>query len=143
MADITLTIGAHLQAWRPASMLPRWTAQPYSPRWTVTGGLMINRSVLTTEYLSYPVTFISGGVSQNPTADTVQFAFMPNPANANPGTGDWHNGVWSTTSVPTYIAQILVGPGGYTPGAGLYNVWIKITDNPEIPIQQIDTLQLT
>ena len=106
---------------------------------------MITRSSLTTEYLAYPVTFISGGTTQNPTADVVQFALMPNPANANPGVSDWHLGSWSTTSTPTYIAQILIGPGtgGYNPGPGLYNVWIKITDNPETPTQMIDTLQLT
>lgn len=106
---------------------------------------MITRSVLDTQYLPYPVAFIIGGVAQNPTSDTVQFAFMPNPANQNPGTSDWHTGTWITTSTGTYMAQILIGPAntGTPLTVGLYNVWIKITDNPEIPIEQIDLLTIT
>lgn len=109
---------------------------------------MITRSVLDTEYLVYPVALVVGGVVINPTADVVQFAFMPNPANANPGVSDWHNGSWVTTTTGGYQAQILVGPanGGVTPGGGatgLYNVWIKITDSPEVPVRQIDLLSIT
>lgn len=108
---------------------------------------MITRSVLDTEYLVYPVAFVIGGVAQNPTGDPVAFAFMPNPANANPGVSDWHNGTWVTSGTGTYFAQILVGPanGGIQPaptGTGLWNVWIKITDSPEIPIRIVDLLQL-
>lgn len=106
---------------------------------------MITRSILDTEYLTYPVAFVIGGVAQNPTGDPVAFAFMPNPANAAPGVGDWHTGHWISTGTGTYQAQVLVGPanGGVSLAAGLYNVWIMITDNPEIPIEQIDLLRLT
>lgn len=108
---------------------------------------MITRSTLDTEYLTYPVSFIIGGVSQNPTGDTVAFAFMPNPANTDPGVSDWHTGQWITTGTGTYQAQILLGPanGGLIPapaGPGLWNVWVRITDNPEVPVQMIDLLQL-
>jgi hypothetical protein len=103
---------------------------------------MVTRSVLDTENLAYPVLAVVGGVSYNPTADAVQFAFMPQPANANPGTSDWHAGTWATTATGTYLAQVLVGPanGGVTVASGVYNVWIKITDSPEVPVRQIDVL---
>lgn len=105
---------------------------------------MITRSVLDTEYLTYPVAFVIGGVAQNPTADPVAFALMPNPVNANPTVSDWHTGQWISSGTGTYSAQVLVGPanGGVNPGVGLYNVWIRITDNPEVPIQLIDVLSL-
>lgn len=105
---------------------------------------MITRSVLDTEYLVYPVAFVIGGVAQNPTGDPVAFAFMPSPANANPGVTDWKTGTWITTGTGTYMAQVLVGPanGGTPLPVGTYNVWIRITDMPEVPIQQIDLLSI-
>lgn len=105
---------------------------------------MITRSVLDTENLAYPVQAVVGGVTYNPTADVVQFAFMPQPANANPGLSDWHTGSWATTGSITYLAQVLVGPAnsGVSLVAGVYNVWIKITDSPEVPVRQIDVLTI-
>lgn len=105
---------------------------------------MITRSVLDTEWLSYPVKLVVGGVTINPTGDPVAFALMPNPANTNPGSGDWHTGSWTTTGTGTYEAQILIGPanGGIPVTVGLYNVWIRITDSPEVPIWIIDLLDV-
>jgi hypothetical protein len=109
---------------------------------------MITRSVLDTDYLAYPVVIIGvAGTRINPTGDAVQFAFMPNPANANPGSGDWHTGTWYTGANGSYYAQILVGPAnsGVVPqpaGSGLWNVWIKVTDSAQVPVWQQDTLQL-
>lgn len=109
---------------------------------------MIIRSVLDTDYLAYPVLIIgANGQRLNPTGDVVQFAFMPNPANANPGVSDWHTGSWFTSTNSSYYAQVLLGPanGGVVPaptGTGLWNVWIKVTDSPQVPIWQVDTLQL-
>lgn len=106
------------------------------------------RSVLDTDYLAFPVAIIgAAGQPLNPTADAVSFAFMPSPANANPGVSDWHTGSWFTTTNGGYEAQILVGPanGGVVPqpaGPGLWNVWIKVADNPQVPIWQIGMLQL-
>jgi hypothetical protein len=105
---------------------------------------VITRSVLDTEYLPYPVQFVIGGTAQNPTGDPVAFAFMPNPANQDPGSGDWHTGSWVTTGTGTYMAQVLVGPsnGGVALAVGLYNVWLRITDSPEIPVEQVDLLSI-
>lgn len=109
---------------------------------------MITRSVLDTDYLPYPVVIIGpAGTRLNPTTDTVAFAFMPSPGNANPGVSDWHTGSWYTGNNGTYYAQILVGPdnSGVVPvpaGPGLWNVWIKVTATPQVPTWQVDTLQL-
>lgn len=128
---------------------PVFTIGPAATNWRINTGAgasqMVTRSTLDTEYLPYPVNAILGGVPYNPTADAVAFAFMPQPANNNPGSGDWHTGTWATTGSNTYTAQILVGPAnnGTPLAVGIYNVWIKITDNPEVPIIQIDTLTIT
>lgn len=105
---------------------------------------MITRSALDTRYLAYPVDYVVGGTVRNPSADPVAFAFMPNPADASPGSGDWHTGSWIATTSGTYAAQILLGPnnGGLVLTAGVYNVWIRITDSPEVPVEQIDLLQI-
>lgn len=108
---------------------------------------MITRSVLDTEYLAFPVALTVGGTPINPTTDAVAFAFMPSPANADPATGDWHTASWTTTGNGGYLAQVLVGPasGGVVPapaGAGLWNVWIKVTDNPQVPVWLAGTLKL-
>ena len=105
---------------------------------------MIIRSALDTRYLAYPVDYVVGGTIQNPSADPVAFAFMPNPPSASPGVSDWHTGSWITTTSGIYAAQILLGPanGGYVLPVGTYNVWIRITDNPEVPVEQIDLLQI-
>lgn len=106
---------------------------------------MITRSVLDTEYVSFPVELVVNGNVINPTGDVVQFAFMPSPADANPASGDWHTGSWYTPTPGKYGAQILVGPlnGGIVLASGLYNVWIKITDNPEVPVRVLDLLNIT
>ncbi len=127
---------------------PVFTIGPAATNWRINTGpgatQMVTRSVLDTEYLTYPVQAIVGGLPYNPTADVVQFAFMPQPANTNPSTGDWHTGTWVTTGTNTYLAQILVGPaaGGTPVTTGIYNTWIKITDNPEVPVAQIDVLTI-
>lgn len=129
--QIVFTIGDAAQNWRINDFAG-----------TVTG--VISRSVLDTENLAYPVQAVIGGASYNPTGDVVQFAFMPQPANANPGVSDWHTGSWATTGSSIYMAQVLVGPAnsGVVLTSGVYNVWIKITDNPEVPVQQIDALTI-
>jgi hypothetical protein len=86
-------------------------------------------------YIKVPVTAKLAGVVLNPTSDVVQMAFSL--VGSDPST--WYAAVWetdSTTTPPTYLARILVGPGGAT-GAlalGTYNIWVKVTDNPEIPV---------
>lgn len=96
----------------------------------------IGMSHLSTEYVLVPISAVKAGVSYNPTGDVVQFAFMPT-ATQVPQVSDWVAGSWD--SVPTdviypYVAKCLIGPGGTVLGIGTYIIYLKITDNPEIPV---------
>jgi len=101
---------------------------------------VIRQSTLSLQYVTAQITVQAG----NPTADTVQFAFTT--AGADPQPSDWKTGSWATvTGLPTgvYVAQCLVGPSGAVQlTAGTYQVWVKITDSPEIPVLQAGTLQI-
>lgn len=100
-------------------------------------------SSLSTEYVQVPVAATAAGVAINPTTDVVQFAFM---ATGSPGTTDWKLGSWQTIAPNTYLAQCLVGPGsgGVPLTAGTtYSIWIKVTDNPEVPVRQVGLLKIT
>lgn len=91
-------------------------------------------SSLSLQYVKVPVTATLAGVAVNPTADVVQMAFP------TPGTPPvtWYTAAWetdSTASVPVYLARTTIGPGGTAALApGTYEIWVKVTDNPEIPV---------
>lgn len=92
------------------------------------------------ENLRFPVFADSGGQPYNPTADPVAVAFMTAP-NTKPASGDWKTGSWDTTVIGTYVATVLVGPGGAaTLAPGSYYAWVRITDNPEIIVREVGEL---
>jgi hypothetical protein len=72
-------------------------------------------------------------------------AFMQN--DAEPGSGDWHIGVWDTDDTgtePIYEARCLVGPSSavvLTDGA--YRVWVKVADVPEVVVKRTGRLVVT
>jgi hypothetical protein len=106
---------------------------------TFPGALILSR--LSTEYVLVPVNAIFNGAVFNPTADTVQFGFTTG-YGSTPST--FVTGSWDSNAVQGswYNAKCLVGPGagGTALTAGTYTVWVKITDNPEIPVKQSGTL---
>lgn len=70
------------------------------------------------------------GLPYNPTSKTVQLAFPV--SGQAPAT--WVDGTWETTP-SQYLARALVGPGGAIQlDPGTYDVYVKITDDPEIPV---------
>jgi hypothetical protein len=86
---------------------------------------------------------VQNGAPYDPTADTVQMAFLAD--GIDPLTGDWKNAAWETTlatgGATLYLARTLVGPAGViTLAKGHYRVWVKIQDNPEIPVLTSDIL---
>ncbi len=98
-------------------------------------------SALDTRHIQVPVAAFVGGTWINPTADVTQMAFLP--IGSTPGTSDWHTGSWDTTPSGAYVAQVLVGPtGGVALTRGTYAVWVKVVDNPEIPVAQTGTLTI-
>lgn len=103
-------------------------------------------SALSTEYVEVPVRATSGGLPYNPTADAVQMAFIA--GWTEPQNSDWQPASWAWTTPVTgtwYAAQCLVGPqnGGFDLAIGTYNVWVKITDNPAVPVRNTGTLTIT
>lgn len=101
-------------------------------------------SSLATEYVQVPVAVTIAGAPYNPTGDAVFMQFVPASGNQEPS-GTWNSGNWVTTAQNTYIAQCLVGPanGGVSLTPGAYVVWVKIVDNPEVPVQPAGTLAIT
>lgn len=127
---ITALVGPLQRKWR------------FSPPMLTTGesGSIVNLSVLSRVYLQVPVTVTAAGVAYNPTSDVVAFAF-PTPGAAPSA---WTAGSWDTSISGGPVAQILVGPGGtVTLAKGRYTVWVKVTDNPEIPVEEVGLLNVT
>lgn len=100
-------------------------------------------STATKQYVWVDVAATKAGLVYNPTADTVQMAFVA--AGTTPVSGDFKSAVWDTDAAHgIYSAGCVVGPGGTTTlSAGVYRVWVKVTDSPEIPIQEAGTLVIT
>jgi hypothetical protein len=96
------------------------------------------------EYVRVPVEATNNGLVVNPTADTVEMAFPA--VTVDPAGGDWKAATWETDSTGTpvrYWARCLVGPGGtVTLAVGLYDVWVRITDAPEIPVKKSGQLEV-
>jgi hypothetical protein len=95
-------------------------------------------STLTLEYVRVPVQATENGMLVDISGDSVQMAF-PLTGLAPIGV-DWKGASWETDPTVTpnvYYARCLVGPGGAVVlAAGMYDVWLKVTDNPEVPIRK-------
>ena len=94
---------------------------------------------LSLQYLGVPVTATTiSGAAYNPTGLAVQMAFLPQ-ATQSPGSGDWQAAIWGTNTanvLQPYAAFCLIGPGGTIQlGIGTYVIWVKVTGDPEIPVQ--------
>lgn len=105
----------------------------------------ISVSHLSLQYVGVPVKAeLLTGVPFNPTGDPVYMAFMPQ-ATQVPQNTDWQTAIWATRPgniLEPYAAACLVGPGGTIQlGIGTYVIYVRVQDNPEIPILQA-SLQL-
>jgi len=106
--------------------------------------LSLTISSLSTVFIQIPVRAFMEGQPYNPTGDDVAMAFTT--GWTDPGSGDWHTASWTTGELgETYLAQLLVGPGagGLALGVGTYSIWLKVTDNPEVPVMQPGQLTIT
>lgn len=91
------------------------------------------------EYVPVPVTFRSEGVFVDPTDDVVEMAFVPFDV-AEPSSSDWNTASWETAA-GVYLARCLVGPAGAVQlDAGRYRIFIRVSDNPEIPVKVSPTI---
>ena len=102
----------------------------------------VTMSALSTQFIQVPVQATIGGLPYDPSSDAVAMAFMT--GGLRPSTGDWHAGSWSATAQGIHLAQCLVGPknGGTALAAATYQVWLMITDSPEVPVIAAGSLQV-
>ena len=123
-----------------------WSAGAARSAWEAGAVASYSQSVLSTQYVQIPVTaFGTAGTVYNPTGDTVQFAFTPATYPVTEPSA-WLSGSWVTFPGPAYWAQCLTGPGTAAATAltiGTWQVWVKITDNPEVPVLQPSLLTIT
>lgn len=99
---------------------------------------MLTISAASLAYVPAKVTAISRGEPYDPTNDLVEFSFT------TPGVSlvgaQWYAGLWDGTDpLPgtdaDYVAVCMVGPSGTaTLAPGQYQVSVRITDSPEIPV---------
>ena len=105
----------------------------------------VTQSVLSTQMLQILVT-IRSPAGYDPASDVVAMAFTPlTYPGTSPAPGNWVTGSWSTFPGPAYWAQALVGPvnGGTALAIGTYQVWLRVTDSPEVPVLQPCLLTIT
>ena len=105
----------------------------------------LTQSALSTQYVQVLVQITSTN-NYNPTNDTVEFAFTSAsafPAQL-PADEDWNAGSWDPYPGSLFYAQILVGPqnGGIVLSQGRWQVWLKLSSYPEVPVLQPLVLQI-
>lgn len=86
------------------------------------------------------------GANPQTDLDVVQFQFVFGglPKEREPTSDGWLTGFWLTQSPGPLLAGILVGPGGTIElPVGRWAVWMKVIDNPTVPVKPVDTLTIT
>jgi hypothetical protein len=119
----------------PAAM---WQFRLVSPAdWRVMSIVTVPASTL--EYLPIWVRMKQNGAWLDPTSDPVETALTAQ--GVDPVGGDWVAGDWTTDSSCTphrfYARRTLNGVA-----AGSYDVWCRITDDPEVPVRRCGTLKV-
>lgn len=104
----------------------------------------LTQSVLSTEPVQVLVEAIDADGAYDPTADVVQFAFTNAGAYPAAQPSQWHTGSWVTFPGGQYWAQVIVGPqnGGVALATGTWALWVKVTDDPAVPVMQPCLLQI-
>lgn len=118
----------------------RWIAAEPESRWLFEEMTMAEISSLSVEAVKVRVIFTKNGVVQDPTADPVSLAFLPD--GTDPAGGDWVTGSWEKAGTD-YWAVAVVGPGVHALAKARYMVWVKVTDNPDVPVKRCGFLQVT
>lgn len=87
------------------------------------------------EYLKVPVT---GPAGLDLTDLDVDLAVIPDGETLD--TGDWEPGVWSSDGRD---AMVLIGAGGLVLTPGTYDVYVRVTSTPEIPVLLSGSIHIT
>lgn len=97
---------------------------------------IIRISSTSLEYVKARVSATNAGVPVDMSSLPVAFAF-PAPG-TDPST--WYSGTWETVD-GAYYARCLIGTGGVVALTnGPYDVYVKITATPEVPVKLVGTL---
>lgn len=109
----------------------------------------MDRPAQSTEYIRVLTAAVDeDGATVDPTVDPVALAFISEgeaiTASSTFVAGTWETDVADPTT-PLYYARVLAGPAGaYVPVAGTsIDVYIKVTDSPEVPIRHVGTWRFT
>lgn len=95
---------------------------------------------------------VPAGMNPDPSVDVVQFQFVVGglpkrnepTESSTPITTGWLDGFWISQAPGPLLAAILVGPGGGIELApGRWAAWIRIVDNPTVPVQAVDQITIT
>jgi hypothetical protein len=93
-----------------------------------------------TEYIRVPVTATEAGEPVDITGDTVALGFTDSWNSDAPA--EWHPATWETIN-DVHTARLLIGPGtDVALTAGAWDVWVKVTDNPETPVLKAGVLRI-
>jgi hypothetical protein len=103
----------------------------------------LTQSSLSTQYVQTLITVTSESGDYDPTSDTIAWAFTNASAFPAAGPSAWTDGEWVTYPGDQWWGQILVGPtGAVTLATGTWQSWVRITDDPEVPVLQPFLLQI-
>lgn len=97
------------------------------------------------ELRTFTVSTVDG---QDIHADSVQVAFIAEGFRPDPAV-DWHTASYISAAGTVYTFQVGFNTSGGVSlatlgGVGTYEVWVKVTDNPEVPILKTgDSLTVT
>jgi hypothetical protein len=89
---------------------------------------------------------IPQGANPDPSLDVVEFQLVLGglPARAQPKDDAWVAGFWINPPTTPLLACISCGPGGsLTPAEGRWAIWIKVHDNPTVPVVAVDQIIIT
>lgn len=95
----------------------------------------------TREHILVPTSAKKLGVAYDPTADVVEWSFPPK--GEDPVT--WVAGSWEQAGTKFYAAILVSGLGGGGDAEleeGVYDYWVRVTDNPERPVRKIGQLKV-
>jgi hypothetical protein len=109
----------------------------------------MDRPAISNEFIRVLTSAVDeNGAAVDPTVDPVALAFISE-GDAITASSTFVAGTWETNSAdpasPLYYARVLAGPAGaYIPTAGTsIDIYIKVTDSPEVPVRHVGTWRFT